>query len=163
MHWIESVWVSIMANLGLVNCPTRWSLLFIFVFLCWSSQIQRNIVQRCDNLGPTSVVLLSAPNWVQSSLLLIYCAVKFEVICSVLVAGDQLVSTTTLFSINQFQKIPCNVKFAGSRIGAVKVTSRAGLVSVEAGSIAGDYLVSTTKYHQVKFQWKPWKHYQAIN
>ena len=27
--------------------PTIWSLLFIFVFLCWSSQIQRNIVQRC--------------------------------------------------------------------------------------------------------------------
>ena len=25
-----------------VNCPTRWSL----IFLCWSSQIQKNIVQR---------------------------------------------------------------------------------------------------------------------
>ena len=33
----------------LVNCPTWWSLLFIFGFLCWSSyfpsQIQRNIVK----------------------------------------------------------------------------------------------------------------------
>ena len=130
---------------GLVNCPTRWSLLFIFVFLCWSSQIQRNIVQRCDNLGPTSVVLLSAPNWVQSSLLLIYCAVKFEVICSVLVAGDQLVSTTKLFSINWFQKIPCNVKYAVSRIGAVKVSSRAGQLK-----------------NRGLFQWKP-EALQVIN
>ena len=35
----------------LVNCPTRWSLSFIFVFLCWSSILpipsKRNIVQRC--------------------------------------------------------------------------------------------------------------------
>ena len=42
---------------GVVNCPTWWSLLFIFGFLCWSSyfpsQIQRNIV-----LGRT--LLLSA-------------------------------------------------------------------------------------------------------
>ena len=42
---------------NLVNCPTWWSLLFIFGFLCWSSyfpsQIQRNIV-----LGRT--LLLSA-------------------------------------------------------------------------------------------------------
>ena len=48
----------------LVNCPTRWSLSFIFVFLCWSStstsniyfpsQIQRNIVHRCARLKLTS-------------------------------------------------------------------------------------------------------------
>ena len=44
----ESLWHPLSTD-PLVNCPTIWSLLFIFGFLCWSSiyfpsQIQRNIV-----------------------------------------------------------------------------------------------------------------------
>ena len=30
----------------LVNCPTRWSLLFIFVFLCWSSRVDPNLFRK---------------------------------------------------------------------------------------------------------------------
>ena len=41
---------------GLVNCPTRWSLLFIFGFLCWSSCLgiqisESNMVQQCTKSG----------------------------------------------------------------------------------------------------------------
>ena len=43
--------------------PTIWSLLFIFVFLCWSSRIQRNIVQLYATPNPpTSVLVWSVLN-----------------------------------------------------------------------------------------------------
>ena len=36
-----------------VNCPTRWSLLFIFGFLCWSSSWWwRPLIDCCKLLGP---------------------------------------------------------------------------------------------------------------
>ena len=38
---------------SLVNCPTRWSLLFIFGFLCWSSSWWwRPHIDWCKLLGP---------------------------------------------------------------------------------------------------------------
>ena len=57
------------ANKQIVNCPTRWSLFFIFVFLCWSStnKYQKyksvELGDQLTNKGSISLISLFSQIW----------------------------------------------------------------------------------------------------